>query len=96
MLQRVMSDLMGIRNVLVLNDEAHHCYREKPGGAEESDLTSEERQEAEHNREAARLWIKGLETVQRKLGIQRVVDLSPPRSFSVAPATGRARSFPGP
>ncbi len=76
MLQRVMSDLMGIRNVLVLNDEAHHCYREKPGGAEESDLTSEERQEAEHNREAARLWIKGLETVERKLGIQRVVDLS--------------------
>lgn len=28
MLQRVMPDLMGMKNVLVLNDEAHHCYRE--------------------------------------------------------------------
>jgi type III restriction enzyme len=30
MIQRVMPDLMGMKNVLVLNDEAHHCYREKP------------------------------------------------------------------
>ena len=29
-IQRVMPDLMGMRNILVLNDEAHHCYREKP------------------------------------------------------------------
>ena len=27
MLQRVMKPLMGIKNVLVINDEAHHCYR---------------------------------------------------------------------
>ena len=26
MLQRVMPDLMGMKNILVLNDEAHHCY----------------------------------------------------------------------
>ena len=32
MLQRVMPDLMGMKNILVLNDEAHHCYREKPQG----------------------------------------------------------------
>ena len=31
MLQRVMPDLMGMKNILVFNDEAHHCYREKPG-----------------------------------------------------------------
>ena len=30
MLQRVMPDLMGLKNILVINDEAHHCYREKP------------------------------------------------------------------
>ena len=30
MLQRVMPELMGLKNILVLNDEAHHCYREKP------------------------------------------------------------------
>jgi type III restriction enzyme len=76
MLQRVMPDLMGMKNVLVLNDEAHHCYREKPGAADEQELKGDERKEAEHNREAARLWISGLEMVQRKLGLQRVIDLS--------------------
>ena len=30
-LQRVMPQLMAMKNVMVLNDEAHHCYREKPG-----------------------------------------------------------------
>ncbi len=27
---------MGLKNILVLNDEAHHCYREKPGDADET------------------------------------------------------------
>ena len=27
MLQRVMPDLMGMKHILALNDEAHHCYR---------------------------------------------------------------------
>ena len=76
MLQRVMPELMGVRKVLVLNDEAHHCYREKPGEKEEGTLKGDDRKEAEKNREAARLWISGLETVGQKLGINRVIDLS--------------------
>jgi len=76
MVQRVMPDLMGLKNVLVLNDEAHHCYRERPRDPDEEDLSGEEKQEAEKNTEAARLSISGLEIVQRKLGIARVVDLS--------------------
>ncbi len=76
MLQRVMPELMGVKNVLVLNDEAHHCYREKPGEEEESELKGDDRKEAEKNREAARLWISGIETVVRKLGVSRVMDLS--------------------
>ena len=75
MLQRVMPDLMGLKNILVLNDEAHHCYREKPGGDDE-DLKGEDKREAEKNNEAARLWISGLEAVNRKLGLSRVIDLS--------------------
>ena len=76
MLQRVMPELMGVKSVLVLNDEAHHCYREKPGEEQEGELTGDDRKEAEKNREAARLWISGLETVVRKLGVNRVMDLS--------------------
>lgn len=76
MLQRVMPELMGMKNVMALNDEAHHCYREKPGEGDEGKLTGDDRKEAEKNREAARLWISGLEAVQRHLGIGRAVDLS--------------------
>ena len=76
MLQRVMPDLMGMKNILVLNDEAHHCYREKPKDADDEDLKGDERKEAEKNNEAARLWISGLEAVNRKLGLSRVIDLS--------------------
>ena len=76
MLQRVMPELMGLKKVLILNDEAHHCYREKPGEEEEGELKGDDRREAEKNTEAARLWISGLETVGSKLGINRVMDLS--------------------
>ncbi|MFP5231852.1 MAG: BPTD_3080 family restriction endonuclease [Acidobacteriota bacterium] len=76
MLQRVMPDLMGLKNIMVLNDEAHHCYKEKPGSPDEEDLTREDKEEAERNKEAARLWINGLESVKRKIGLNRIVDLS--------------------
>jgi type III restriction enzyme len=76
MLQRVMPELMGIKNILVINDEAHHCYREKPKDADDEELKGDERKEAEKNNEAARLWISGLEAVNRKLGLSRVIDLS--------------------
>src|SRR5205807_3358700 len=75
MIQRVMPDLMGMKNILVLNDEAHHCYREKPGPPDE-ELAGEDKKEAEDNNEAARVWITGLEAVNEKLGISRVMDLS--------------------
>jgi type III restriction enzyme len=74
MLQRVIPELMGMKHIFVINDEAHHCYREKPSN--EETLSSEEKDEAKENNEAARLWISGLEAVQRKLGISRVMDLS--------------------
>ena len=76
MLRRVIPELMGMKRILVLNDEAHHCYRERPGDEEEGKLTGDDRKEAEKNTEAARVWISGLETVQRKLGVSRVLDLS--------------------
>ncbi len=79
MLQRVMPDLMGMKNILVLNDEAHHCYRERvknATGETEDDLKGEEKDEAKENNEAARLWISGLEAVKRKIGLSQVYDLS--------------------
>jgi type III restriction enzyme len=76
MLQRVMPDLMAIKNVMVLNDEAHHCYREKATGSDEQDLSGDDKKEAQKNNEAARLWISGLAMVKQKLGLNRIIDLS--------------------
>lgn len=76
MLQRVMPELMGMKNIMAINDEAHHCYREKPEDVDDDGLKGDERKEAEKNNEAARLWIAGLEAVNRKLGLSRVMDLS--------------------
>jgi type III restriction enzyme len=54
MIQRVMPDLMGMKNILVLNDEAHHCYREKPIAEDDEDLKGDELATAKKNKEAAR------------------------------------------
>jgi type III restriction enzyme len=94
MLQRVMPDLMGMKNILIINDEAHHCYREKPKEAEEEDLKGDDKREAEKNSEAARLWISGLETVNRKLGQSRVIDLSATPFFLRGSGYAEGTMFP--
>lgn len=75
MIQRVMGDLMGLKNVVVINDEAHHCYRERPVSEAEI-LTGDDRKEAEENKEAARLWISGIEALNQQQGVRAVYDLS--------------------
>ena len=72
MIQRVMNDLMGMKDILVINDEAHHCYREKPGEADDEDLKGDDKKEAEKANEAARVWISGIEAVNRKLGVSHL------------------------
>jgi len=76
MLQRACGDLLALKNVVVINDEAHHCYREKAGDPDEAPVAGEERAEAKENAEAARLWISGLEALKRKVGLRTVFDLS--------------------
>ena len=94
MLQRVMPELMGIKNILVLNDEGHHCYRAKPGGDDATDLKGDDKKEAEKNNEAARLWISGLEVVNRKLGLTRVIDLSATPFFLSGSGYAEGTLFP--
>ena len=77
MLHRVCPELMGMKNLLVFNDEGHHCYAAKPEGlSEEGALKGDDRKEAQRNEEAARMWIRGLQVLQSKLGVSRVIDLS--------------------
>jgi type III restriction enzyme len=94
MLQRVMPDLMGLKNILVINDEAHHCYREKPQEPDDEELKGDEKKEAEKNSKAARLWISGLEAVNRKLGCARVFDLSATPFFLSGSGYAEGTLFP--
>jgi type III restriction enzyme len=75
MVGRVCRELHTKKNIIVLNDEAHHCYRRKPDGEEEQ-LSGDERDEAKQRDEEARVWISGIEAVQAKIGVKAIYDLS--------------------
>jgi type III restriction enzyme len=73
MVLRAFKSVLNKPRVVVINDEAHHCYREKPSGEK---FTGEDRKEADENNKAARVWISGLEALSKKIEINAVVDLS--------------------
>ena len=75
MVRRVCRELGNKKNIVVINDEAHHCYRRKPDG-EEDKLTGDERVEAKERDEEARVWISGIEAVKAKIGVKAIYDLS--------------------
>ncbi len=76
MLERVTSKLASCKRVVVLNDEAHHCYRMKPGESAEGKLSGEDADEAQKNSEQARIWIGGIEALSRKKEVVGIFDLS--------------------
>jgi len=69
--RRVLGDLFDRAPIMVLNDEAHHCYRPAPLDAAEK-LSGVEREE----REEATVWISGLDKINQACGIKFCVDLS--------------------
>jgi len=93
MVRRVADELMGIKDIIVINDEAHHCYREKPE-SEEGRLTGDERKEADENSKAARLWINGIEAFKHKLGVRTVYDLSATPFFLSGSGWAEGTLFP--
>ncbi|GJQ29740.1 MAG: restriction endonuclease [Phycisphaerae bacterium] len=77
MVNRVCRELGRNKQIIVINDEAHHCYRRKPDeDAKPDKLTGDERQEAEERNKAAHQWLTGLAAIQEKIGIKTVFDLS--------------------
>ena len=75
MVRRVLRELGNKRNIIVINDEAHHCYRRKPDG-DDGGLKGDERREAEKREEEARVWISGIEAIKAKIGVKAIYDLS--------------------
>ena len=75
MVRRVCREFGNKKNILVINDEAHHCYRRRPEGEDEK-LTRDEAKEARQREEEARIWISGIEAVKKKIGVKAIYDLS--------------------
>lgn len=73
MVNRAFKSILNKPRVLIINDEAHHCYREKPT---EEKLAGDDRREADENNKAARVWISGLEALAKKMSVNAVIDLS--------------------
>ena len=93
MLARVMPRLMAMGPITVINDEAHHCYRERAEGETER-LSADEKREAKENSEAARLWIGGIEAANGRIGVSRVYDLSATPFFLSGSGWAEGTLFP--
>jgi type III restriction enzyme len=93
MVRRACRELGNKKNIVVINDEAHHCYRHRPA-TEEEKLTGDERKEAEQREEEARIWVTGLEAVKSKIGIKVVYDLSATPFFLKGSGFSEGTMFP--
>ncbi len=82
--------------LVVMNDEAHHCYRwnQLQGNEEEAELQGDEKEEAKRARVAAQAWFSGLKAVQKALGINTVYDLSATPFFLKGSGYGEGKLFP--
>lgn len=70
MVSRVLRAFGASRDqIVIFNDEAHHCYQDRPFASK----LSKDEQEANAT---ARRWFRGLQAVQRKLGIKSIYDMS--------------------
>jgi len=61
--KRVLLDFGNATNVLVINDEAHHCHR--PSGEED-----------QKEKEKATVWVSGIDKIDRARGVLRAYDLT--------------------
>lgn len=99
MVTRVTRDLGGTSGIVVLNDEAHHCYLGKMDNPEdatntEADLKGDAKAEAKENTKAARLWFNGLRAINEKLGVKAIYDLSATPSFLAGSGYREGTLFP--
>lgn len=69
-LKRVLGNFKTGRRLLVINDEAHHCYLPKAKGKD----TDEEQSETENARAA--VWFSGIREIAKRYRVGAVYDLS--------------------
>jgi type III restriction enzyme len=86
---RILRDLSGGKGgIVVLNDEAHHCYQD---GLDSEQKT--EKEDKDRNRDA-RVWFQGLQALGKAAPIKSVYDLSATPYFLKGTAYGEGTIFP--
>ena len=95
MVRRVLRVFGNAKNIVVLNDEAHHCYAPAPREeAEEAALDVDERTQAKKDLEEARVWLSGVQAVRDKIGVRAVYDLSATPFFLKGSGYAEGTLFP--
>lgn len=70
--RRVLGKLASHKDIIVINDEAHHAYRKPP----EVKISKAQAEEQGINLDDATRWIEGLDRIHKTRRIQRCFDLS--------------------
>ena len=89
MVRRVCRGLGDAKNIIVINDEAHHCYDRKFDAADKApkgDIAKE--------LEERRVWVDGIRAVQEKIGVRAVYDLSATPFFLAGSGYREGELFP--
>jgi len=76
--RRVLKELGNKKNILVINDEAHHAYRpaQRLSPEELAQLSKEERERIEEEFKEATVWVSGLDKINAVRGVNFCVDFS--------------------
>ena len=70
--KRVLGHVSRHKNIVVINDEAHHAYRIPA----ELKVSKKDAEEQGFDTEQATRWVEGLDRIHRQIGIGRCFDLS--------------------
>ncbi|MCP2137757.1 type III restriction enzyme [Rhizobium sp. SLBN-94] len=70
--RRVLGKLAGHKDIIVINDEAHHAYRKPP----EAKISKKQAAEQGIDLDEATRWIEGLDRIHKTRRINRCFDLS--------------------
>lgn len=71
-IKQVLGEMSNARNIIVLNDEAHHAWRVNPEAVGKYTRTGSEKDSAEE----ATIWVGGLDRIHIQRGILRCFDMS--------------------
>lgn len=75
--REILGDMARSKNILVINDEAHHAWRKNPENKIKiTGLTTEEKAELRTETQKATIWISGLDRIHKTRNILTCYDFS--------------------